>query len=84
MANLKQYDVYVNGLGQIVERECPTGKWIKFADIIEGVQKQSGEAPSQQLKPKMPSFVEFDEWCRDNLCATRRDIYDYMARHFGH
>jgi benzoyl-CoA reductase/2-hydroxyglutaryl-CoA dehydratase subunit BcrC/BadD/HgdB len=45
---------------------------------------EAGRTDSQQLKAKMPSFVEFDEWCRDNLCATRRDIYDYMARHFGH
>jgi hypothetical protein len=45
---------------------------------------EAARTDSQQLKPKMPSFVEFDEWCRDNLCATRRDIYDYMARHFGH
>lgn len=45
MANLKQYNVYINGLGQLVERECPNGKWVKFADTAEGVRER---APNTQ------------------------------------
>jgi hypothetical protein len=58
-------------------------KWLKERAAAKS-EEVVAATDSQQLKPKMPSFVEFDEWCRDNLCATRRDIYDYMARHFGH
>ena len=47
---------------------------------------QSGEAPSQQLKPKMPSLSDFIAWCSiqgfdlENATAS----YMYIARHFGH
>jgi hypothetical protein len=53
---------------------------------LEGVQTQSGEAPNQQLKPKMPSLAQFMEWCViqgfDSVQATAS--YYYIARHFGH
>ena len=64
------------------------------AEELGAPAEQSGEAPRQQLKPKMPSFAEvYTEWSgvnphlapktdRERIIA--HDIYNIIARHFGH
>ena len=54
---------------------------------------QSVETPSQQLKPKMPSYVESmnlalgADWALSDRCLLYekqcKSLYEYIARHFG-
>ena len=68
--------------------------WDAAIKSLDGVQNQSGEAPVQQLKPKMPSWVDV---CADIGLSTHPTsyyeelilkrcwvVYEYIARHFGH
>lgn len=52
-------------------------------EILKCVQKQSGEAPSQQPQLKIPSLEQFMEWSViqgfDSVQATAS--YYYIARH---
>lgn len=63
----------------------------ELADDIARIMEaalNAGGAPAEQTNNssshEMPSFVEFDDWYKSNACASKRDIYDWFARHFGH
>jgi hypothetical protein len=67
--------------------------WEAAINNAEGVQNQSGEAPVQQLKPKMPSFADvsqaFAMHVTGNYVSKDEDqaikfVYGYIARHFEH
>jgi len=60
---------------------------------VEGVQTQSGEAPNQQLKPKMPSFADVEQAFAMQVYGNHVSsdeshavefVYEYIAWHFGH
>lgn len=58
------------------------------------IAKKSGEAPNQQLKPKMPLLEEIQDAfavdCSDTGHVTADEyaaidfVYNYISRHFGH
>lgn len=82
MSNLTKYGFRYRGIESAdkIFGEAPDGEYVKFDDIKE----LRSSTDVQQLKPKMPSFVEFDDWYKSNACASKRDIYDWFDRHFGH
>ena len=63
------------------------------AEELGTIVKQSGEAPNQQLKPKMPSYEECVTGIGDapegvvspgSVIVGMVLMYQYIARHFGH
>jgi len=62
------------------------------AEELGTIVKQSGEAPNQQLKPKMPSYEEASNGIVDisdksyhklEFVFGAKAMYEYIARHFG-
>jgi len=66
MSNLKQYNIYVNGLGQLVQRVSPSGIWVKFDDIKEFLKQAHNKSSL-----KLPLFSKYKEEL--NKCLRRND-----------
>jgi hypothetical protein len=82
-------DLAIKTLDVVTSQCCTT--WGKMAwkelrrELEDGVQKQSSEAPNQQIKPKMPSLdnaIKYGE--KIGISEALVVVFmDWLASHFG-
>jgi len=62
---------------------CDVG--IRYRRPIDGKPRKTVRSAVQHVKPKMPSYKEFDEYCHSINVDSVQAVYlfRYLARHFG-
>jgi len=74
-------------VGECIAVRDKNGQWVQWSDVAPMLEESRKTVRSavQHVKPKMPSYKAFDEYCHsisvDGVQSAH--LFRYFARHFG-